>query len=85
MGNAGWSTPRGDPDKYPDWHDRCREEVGGDDFGEVLCLTEGMVSRIRNCLGKSYAGNVNLCYLCSGIQTGQNSLGADGSREMFEA
>lgn len=37
-----------DPDKDPDWHDRCREEAGGDDFGEVLCLTDGMACRIRD-------------------------------------
>ncbi|MDQ9130394.1 DUF3085 domain-containing protein [Serratia fonticola] len=37
-----------DPEKDPDWYDRCREEAGGDDFGEVLCLTDAMVSRIRD-------------------------------------
>ncbi|NCG54499.1 DUF3085 domain-containing protein [Serratia fonticola] len=37
-----------DPDKNPDWYDVCHAEADGDDFGEVLCLTDGMVRRIRD-------------------------------------
>lgn len=36
------------PDKDEAWWDTVRAEVGGDDFGETIDLTESMINRILN-------------------------------------
>ncbi|EAR4116467.1 DUF3085 domain-containing protein, partial [Salmonella enterica] len=36
------------PDKDETWWETARAEVGGDDFGESIDLTESMINRILN-------------------------------------
>ncbi|HAU6732983.1 TPA: DUF3085 domain-containing protein [Salmonella enterica subsp. enterica serovar Elisabethville] len=57
MSEVGEMTPRGrkvayakgcHPKKDEAWWDTARAEVGGDDFGEALNLTESMINRILN-------------------------------------
>ncbi|EHU7154832.1 DUF3085 domain-containing protein [Salmonella enterica] len=57
MSEIGELTPRGrkvayakgcNPEKDETWWDTSRAEVGGDDFGEALNLTESMINRILN-------------------------------------
>ncbi|ECR4899921.1 DUF3085 domain-containing protein [Salmonella enterica] len=57
MSEIGALTPRGrkvayakgcHPKKDAAWWDTARAEVGGDDFGESLDLTESMMNRILN-------------------------------------
>lgn len=36
------------PEKDDNWWDTARAEVGGDDFGESIDLTESMMNRILN-------------------------------------
>ncbi|EDO1895622.1 DUF3085 domain-containing protein [Salmonella enterica] len=57
MSEIGELTPRGrkvayargcHPEKDEAWWDASRAEVGGDDFGESLDLTESMMNRILN-------------------------------------
>ncbi|HFD8954389.1 TPA: DUF3085 domain-containing protein, partial [Salmonella enterica] len=36
------------PEKDEAWWDTARAEVGGDDFGETIKLTESMINRILN-------------------------------------
>ncbi|EBO7535878.1 hypothetical protein GG892_17765 [Salmonella enterica] len=55
MSETGELTPRGrkvayakgcHPEKDDNWWETARTEVGGDDFGEPLDLTESMITRI---------------------------------------
>ncbi|EBD1360667.1 DUF3085 domain-containing protein [Salmonella enterica] len=57
MSEIGELTPRGrkvayakgcHPDKDEAWWETARAEVGGDDFGESIDLTESMFNRILN-------------------------------------
>ncbi|EAM8408546.1 DUF3085 domain-containing protein [Salmonella enterica] len=57
MSETGVLTPRGrkvayakgcHPDKDETWWETARAEVGGDDFGESIDLTESMINRILN-------------------------------------
>ncbi|EKQ2080623.1 DUF3085 domain-containing protein [Salmonella enterica] len=57
MSETGELTPRGrkvawakgcHPQKDDNWWETARTEVGGDDFGESLDLTESMMNRILN-------------------------------------
>ncbi|HAF2889088.1 TPA: DUF3085 domain-containing protein [Salmonella enterica] len=57
MSETGELTPRGrkvayakgcHPEKDEAWWDTARAEVGGDDFGETINLTESMIKRILN-------------------------------------
>ncbi|EAP0278477.1 hypothetical protein DMV52_22180 [Salmonella enterica] len=57
MSEIGELTPRGrkvayarggHPDKDENWWETARAEMGGDDFGETIDLTESMINRILN-------------------------------------
>ncbi|HGP2366855.1 TPA: DUF3085 domain-containing protein [Salmonella enterica] len=59
MSEIGELTPRGrgrkvayargcHPDKDEAWWDTARVEVGDDDFGETIDLTESMINRVLN-------------------------------------